>query len=173
MEEPTNVVRITASLLLLRVNPFTISNSYFYFITVQHHHPKSSLSLALAGPLRIQEENKTSTVSTTSSLENPEQDVLLLRNAFSSNHWDITKNTLLHSESSLNNNQLIVGAETKAKSTKTIKVPSLSKSTLVFNDYFCTLLLLLVLRQVTQACYFQKHLQNNSSEDLNFNCNCT
>lgn len=151
MEEPTSNSKITLSLLLLRVKPFTPSNSnVYYFITC---NGKSSTSLASPFVAFVTTAVITfDKVTTTSSVTTSCQE----------------KDNVVSSSCLRQGNQ-----DKESLCSPCTRVP-LSETSAFNKDYFCTfILLVLVLGQVTQTSYFQKTLQNNSSEDLNFNSSCT
>lgn len=155
MEEPTNVTRITASVLLLRVNQFTISKSYYFLITTTFHNTDFC---------NQQEKHQETSLSITGEEESspclPLDNDVLSEN-YSNSGWDNSSNLLQE-----RNQEEKVSTASHQKNL--VPFPhSVEFST----DNYCTLILLLlvVLRQAAQ----KKNLQNNSSEDLNFNCNCT
>lgn len=168
MEEPTNFSRITVSLLLLRVKPFTISNSNSHnYTTCDGKSPQQEQPSLI-----------TFTVTTTVIIYTQERNaepfsVCLPQNDNAVNNVTLKKTTL---ETKNLQHSSLYEAEDIGKSvfkSSSKRVP-LSRTSAFSKDYFCTLiLLLLVLRQVTQTSYFQKNLRNNSSEDLNFSSSCT
>lgn len=175
MEEPTDISKIAVSLLLLRVKPFTSSSSnyqYDFFTCYNSKSPSASVQQQISPnnfPLTskvtaVREDNSPSFSSANTTFQLANDDVVVSTTTTTKpTTWEAFFCRLLqkdHPEKS----------DTSGK-----RVPCAATST-VNKDYYSTLiifLLLLVLRQVTQTSYFQKNLRNNSSEDLNFNCNCT